>query len=161
MAARRLHVVRDPRAMCDVCRCDCAVEDAAGGVWRVGRKSGNGRLGGGGAFYSSVEETPRQYASVMFTPEIVDRGWPQAGLHFSIHEISQRAQDRLREVVRQVLLVTSEQVAIAEFASEEREINRALLKSELTYFMCAAMNASVRSAACLVAASSYSKWCPP
>ncbi|MGY3445929.1 MULTISPECIES: helix-turn-helix domain-containing protein [unclassified Bradyrhizobium] len=74
-------------------------------------------VGGGGAFYTSVEQTARQYASVMFTPEIVDRGWPNPGLHFSIHEISQRAQDRLREVVRQVLLVTSEQVAIAEFAS--------------------------------------------
>ncbi|WP_235999452.1 helix-turn-helix domain-containing protein [Bradyrhizobium uaiense] len=74
-------------------------------------------LGGGGAFYTSVEETPRQYASVIFTPEIVDRGWPNPGLHFSIHEISQRAQDRLREVVRQVLLVTSEQVTIAEFAT--------------------------------------------
>nr|WP_229184297.1 AraC family transcriptional regulator [Bradyrhizobium oropedii] len=74
-------------------------------------------LGGGGAFYTSVEETPRQYASVIFTPEMVDRGWPNPGLHFSIHEISQRAQDRLREVVRQVLLVTSEQVTIAEFAT--------------------------------------------
>ncbi|MCP3412902.1 AraC family transcriptional regulator [Bradyrhizobium brasilense] len=76
-------------------------------------------LGGGGAFYSSVEETPRQYASVMFTPEIVDRGWPQAGLHFSIHEISQRAQDRLREVVRHILLVTSQPTEDAPFASGE------------------------------------------
>ncbi|MCC8976391.1 AraC family transcriptional regulator [Bradyrhizobium brasilense] len=76
-------------------------------------------LGGGGAFYSSVEETPRQYASVMFTPEIVDRGWPQAGLHFSIHEISQRAQDRLREVVRHILLVTSQPTDDAPFASGE------------------------------------------
>nr|WP_038380011.1 AraC family transcriptional regulator [Bradyrhizobium elkanii] len=76
-------------------------------------------LGGGGAFYSSVEETPRQYASVMFTPEIVDRGWPQAGLHFSIHEISQRAQDRLREVVRHILLVTSQPSDDAQFASGE------------------------------------------
>ncbi|MFQ3458571.1 helix-turn-helix domain-containing protein [Bradyrhizobium sp. UFLA01-814] len=76
-------------------------------------------LGGGGAFYSSVEETPRQYASVMFTPEIVDRGWPQAGLHFSIHEISQRAQDRLREVVRHILLVTSQPTDDASFASGE------------------------------------------
>ncbi|MVT68302.1 helix-turn-helix domain-containing protein [Bradyrhizobium pachyrhizi] len=76
-------------------------------------------LGGGGAFYSSVEETPRQYASVMFTPEIVGRGWPQAGLHFSIHEISQRAQDRLREVVRHILLVTSQPTDDAPFASGE------------------------------------------
>ena len=76
-------------------------------------------LGGGGAFYSSVEETPRQYASVMFTPEMVDRGWPQAGLHFSIHEISQRAQDRLREVVRHILLVTSQPTDDAPFASGE------------------------------------------
>jgi len=83
-------------------------------------------LGGGGAFYSSVEETPRQYASVMFTPEIVDRGWPQAGLHFSIHEISQRAQDRLREVVRHILLVTSQPTDVAPFASGE-SIKEALL----------------------------------
>ncbi|WP_338824601.1 helix-turn-helix domain-containing protein [Bradyrhizobium septentrionale] len=74
-------------------------------------------LGGGGAFYTSVEQTPRQYVSAMFTPEIVDRGWPQPGLHFSIHEISQRAQDRLREVVRQILLVTSQQTDDAQFAT--------------------------------------------
>ncbi|WP_312009917.1 helix-turn-helix domain-containing protein [Bradyrhizobium australafricanum] len=55
----------------------------------------------------------------MFTPEIVDRGWPQAGLHFSIHEISQPAQDRLREVVRHILLVTSQPTDDAPFASGE------------------------------------------
>ncbi|QIG99065.2 MULTISPECIES: AraC family transcriptional regulator [unclassified Bradyrhizobium] len=74
-------------------------------------------LGGGGAFYTSVEEAPRQYVSAMFTPEVVDRGWPNPGLHFSIHEISQRAQDRLREVVRQILLVTSQQTDDAQFAT--------------------------------------------
>jgi len=74
-------------------------------------------LGGGGAFYTSVEETPRQYASVVFTPAVVDRGWPMTDLNFTIHEISQRAQDRLREVVREILRVTSQQLADSEFAT--------------------------------------------
>lgn len=64
-------------------------------------------LGQGGAFFTTVEKTPRQYASIVFTPEIVDRGWPDSDVKFSIHEISQLAQDRLREVVRQALAVTS------------------------------------------------------
>jgi AraC-like DNA-binding protein len=75
-------------------------------------------LGNGGSFYTTVEKTPRQYASVIFTSEIVDRGWPTAGANFGIHQITQRAQDRLREVVREVLLVTSQQIAQAEVATE-------------------------------------------
>ncbi len=74
-------------------------------------------LGSGGAFYTSVEETPRKYASVVFTPAVVDRGWPKTDLNFTIHEISQRAQDRLREVVREILRVTSQQLADSEFAT--------------------------------------------
>lgn len=64
-------------------------------------------LGQGGAFYTTLEKTPRRYASIVFTPEIVDRGWPDSAVKFSIHEISQLALDRLREVVRQALAVTS------------------------------------------------------
>ncbi|MBR0692911.1 AraC family transcriptional regulator [Bradyrhizobium lablabi] len=74
-------------------------------------------IGHSGAFYTSVEKTPRQYVSIIFTPEMLDRGWPGAGLNFSVHEISQAAQDRLREAVRQVLFVTSE-AAMADVTGE-------------------------------------------
>jgi AraC-like DNA-binding protein len=60
-------------------------------------------IGNGGAAYSMVERTPRQYASIMFTPEVADRGWPRTGLNFHIYEISEVAQNRLRQLVLQVL----------------------------------------------------------
>jgi len=49
-------------------------------------------IGSGGATYSAVESTPRQYASIVFTPEIEDRGWPRTDLGFKIFETSQTAQ---------------------------------------------------------------------
>src|SRR6516164_1425953 len=53
-------------------------------------------IGGGGAAYTAVERTERQYASIVFTPEIVDRGWPQATANFNMFETSPTAQHRLR-----------------------------------------------------------------
>ncbi|KJC59713.1 transcriptional regulator [Bradyrhizobium sp. LTSPM299] len=84
-------------------------------------------IGNGGAFFTTVEKTPRQYTSIVFTPEIVDRGWPNSIVKFSIHEISQPAQDRLREVVRQAMLVTSQQVAAAEIVATGTAIKESLL----------------------------------
>jgi hypothetical protein len=45
-------------------------------------------IGRSGAVYSAVTRTPRQYASVIFTPEIQDRGWPLSGPHFKMFETS-------------------------------------------------------------------------
>lgn len=70
-------------------------------------------LGNGGAFYTTVEKTPRQYVSIVFTPEVLDRGWPSSAVKFSIYEISQAAQDRLRAVVSQALLVAAQPDAAA------------------------------------------------
>src|SRR5260370_29185194 len=60
-------------------------------------------VGSGGAAYSAVERTPRQYASLVFTPGIENRGWPQTGPNFAIYETSAAAQDWLRLLVMQVL----------------------------------------------------------
>src|SRR5215813_3830119 len=43
-------------------------------------------VGGGGSFYTAAEPTERQYASIVFTPEIADRGWPQATANFNMFE---------------------------------------------------------------------------
>jgi AraC family ethanolamine operon transcriptional activator len=83
-------------------------------------------VGNGGAFYTTVEKTPRQYVSIVFTPEMTDRGWPVSGPSFVIHEIDQWAQDRLRELVRQVLLVTSQQVEIATAAAIKESLLAAI-----------------------------------
>ncbi|MGY2935563.1 hypothetical protein ACVWZ6_005165 [Bradyrhizobium sp. GM6.1] len=43
-------------------------------------------IGSGGAAYTIIEEVQRQIASVVFRPEVTDRGWPQATLCFNIFE---------------------------------------------------------------------------
>jgi AraC-like DNA-binding protein len=63
-------------------------------------------IGGGGAVYSQVERTPRQYASIIFAPAIEGRGWPQTGPNFKIFETSASAHRSLRELVWQVLSVS-------------------------------------------------------
>lgn len=60
-------------------------------------------IGSNGAAYSSVEQVERQYASIIFTPAVEDRGWPQAASHFRVFETTAASQYRLREIVRQVL----------------------------------------------------------
>jgi AraC family ethanolamine operon transcriptional activator len=60
-------------------------------------------IGGGGAAYTAVERTERHYASIVFTPAIVDRGWPPATANFNMFETSPTAQQRLRTLVTQLL----------------------------------------------------------
>ena len=60
-------------------------------------------IGGGGAAYTAVERTERQYASIVFTPAIVDRGWPPVSANFNMFETSPTAQQRLRTLVTQLL----------------------------------------------------------
>ena len=61
-------------------------------------------IGSHGAAYTA-RRTGRdgQYASIVFTPTVEDRGWPQAAENFRMFETSLAAHFRLREVVRQVL----------------------------------------------------------
>lgn len=65
-------------------------------------------VGGGGAAYNTVEEVPRQYASVMFTPEVRDRGWPETHANFRIFETSTVALHWLRNLIREMLAAASE-----------------------------------------------------
>lgn len=63
-------------------------------------------IGSNGAAYDAVERAERQYASLVFMPEIRDRGWPQAGPNWKVLETSAAAQTRLRELVRQVMSIS-------------------------------------------------------
>jgi AraC-like DNA-binding protein len=60
-------------------------------------------IGTHGAAYSSVELVERQYASIVFTPVVEDRGWPRAFESFRMFETTSAAHFRLREAVRQAL----------------------------------------------------------
>jgi AraC-like DNA-binding protein len=60
-------------------------------------------IGGGGATYTSLERTERQYASIIFAPEISDRGWPAVTPNFNLFETTPTAQQRLRALVTQLL----------------------------------------------------------
>ena len=60
-------------------------------------------IGGGGAAYTAVERTERQYASIVFTSAIADRGWPPVTANFNMFETSPTAQQRLRALVTQLL----------------------------------------------------------
>jgi AraC-like DNA-binding protein len=60
-------------------------------------------IGSGGAVYSAVERVERQYASIVFTPSVDDRGWPPARSNFNMFETSPVAQQRLRDLVLQTL----------------------------------------------------------
>lgn len=67
-------------------------------------------VGSGGAAYTTIEEVQRQIASVVFRPEVTDRGWPQAAVSFKIFETTAAGLNRLRSVVREVLAAASEPV---------------------------------------------------
>jgi AraC family ethanolamine operon transcriptional activator len=84
-------------------------------------------VGNSGAAYSAVERAPRQYASIVFTPEVQDRGWPRAGANFGIYETSAAAQDRLRRLVLEVLRVSSGFSEASEVAHASAAIRESLL----------------------------------
>jgi AraC-like DNA-binding protein len=84
-------------------------------------------IGNGGAAYSAVERTARQYASIVFTPAVENRGWPQTGLNFKIFETSEAAQRRLRELVLQVLSVSPQLAETSEVPGVPAAIKESLL----------------------------------
>jgi AraC family ethanolamine operon transcriptional activator len=65
-------------------------------------------FGNGGALYSSVETAPREYASIIFRPEVTNRGWPQTGANFHVFEAGRGTFARLRTLVRQILASATE-----------------------------------------------------
>ena len=81
-------------------------------------------IGNGGAAYSAVERTERRYASIVFSPEIRERGWPPGSAHFSMFETTPTAHQRLRELVIQVLTVApqlGETPSVSEASAAIRE----------------------------------------
>jgi AraC-like DNA-binding protein len=84
-------------------------------------------IGSGGAFYSQVERTPRQYASIVFAPEIEDRGWPRPGANFKMVETSVSAHHALRELVLQVVSGASEFVDASDVGGVSAAIRESLL----------------------------------
>lgn len=65
-------------------------------------------VGSSGAAYTSVEDAERQICSIVFMPEVRDRGWPETHLNFKLFETSAAAMQRLRRTVRDVLAAASE-----------------------------------------------------
>jgi AraC-like DNA-binding protein len=78
---------------------------------------------------SGGERTPRQYASIVFAPEIDDRGWPRSGANFKIVETSATAHYALRELVLQVLSGASEFVDTSDVAGVSAAITESLLSA--------------------------------
>lgn len=67
-------------------------------------------IGSRGAAYNTIEEVPRQIASVVFWPQVKDRGWPRTNSSFKIFETSPLALHWLRKVVREVLATAPEPI---------------------------------------------------
>src|SRR5215475_7894042 len=65
-------------------------------------------FGNGGALYSSVETAPREYVSIIFRPEVTNRGWPQTGANFHVFEAGRPTFLRLRRLVRKIFAAASE-----------------------------------------------------
>lgn len=84
-------------------------------------------IGSSGAAYTTIEEVQRQIASVVFRPEVTDRGWPRAALSFKIFETTAEGLNRLRSVVREVLAAAAEPVGAAEMPFKAAAMKESLL----------------------------------
>jgi AraC-like DNA-binding protein len=93
----------------------------------VERDHGVVAIGTDGAAYSSVERVERQYAAIVFRPKVEDRGWPQAKVNFRVFETSPAAQQRLRDLVRQVLSAAPQLAGSIDPAAASAAIRESLL----------------------------------
>jgi len=84
-------------------------------------------IGGSGALYSAVETAPRQYVSIIFRPEVTNRGWPQTGANFYVFEASRATFAKLRVLVRQVFAAASEIGDLPDTGSVSAAMREALL----------------------------------
>ncbi|MCA1466788.1 helix-turn-helix transcriptional regulator [Bradyrhizobium sp. IC3195] len=84
-------------------------------------------IGSGGAAYTTIEEVQRQIASVVFRPEVRDRGWPPTLSSFKIFEISTAGLQRLRGVVREVLAEAAGPISAAELLLKGAAMKESLL----------------------------------
>jgi AraC-like DNA-binding protein len=95
------------------------------GVEELGRS--NIVIGRSGALYTQLERTPRQYASIVFAPEVEDRGWPRSGANFLIFETSAVSHHALRELISQVTSASLEFVDAFDVAGVSAAIRESLL----------------------------------
>jgi AraC family ethanolamine operon transcriptional activator len=65
-------------------------------------------IGGYRSAYTVVEREERRYISIIFTPSVKDRGWPEAGASFRIMQITPASQQRVRELVVQILTMAEQ-----------------------------------------------------
>jgi AraC-like DNA-binding protein len=72
-------------------------------------------IGSDRAVYSAVEDGVRRYVLVSFTPQIEDRGWPEAGPNFRVFATSLAAHGRLSGLVSEILSVSSSPPDIGEY----------------------------------------------
>lgn len=84
-------------------------------------------VGSGGAAYTTIEEVQRQIASVVFRPEVTDRGWPNAALTFKIFETTAASLNRLRGVVREVLAAAPEPIEAPQIPLKAAAMRESLL----------------------------------
>lgn len=84
-------------------------------------------IGSGGAAYTTIEEVQREIASVVFRPEVTDRGWPHAISSFKIFETTAAGLNRLRGVVREVLAGASEPIGASEMSLKGAAMKESLL----------------------------------
>jgi AraC-like DNA-binding protein len=95
------------------------------GVEEIGRS--NIVIGSGSALYTQVERTPRQYASIVFAPEIEGRGWPRSGTNFMTFETSAASHHALRALIIKVTSASLEFVDTLDVAGVSAAIRESLL----------------------------------
>lgn len=84
-------------------------------------------IGSGGASFNTVEAVPRQYASVMFSPEVLDRGWPETHANFKIFETSAVALFWLQSLIREVLAAASQSTDTVDLSMQAPAMRESLL----------------------------------
>ena len=84
-------------------------------------------IGSGGAVCTQVERAPRQYASIVFAPEVEGRGWPRSGTAFKVVSTSGAALRALRELILQVTSLSFEFVDPLDVAAVSAAIRESLL----------------------------------
>lgn len=84
-------------------------------------------IGSGGGAYNTFEEVERQFAFVVFTPEVKDRGWPETKASFRIAETSTVALHQLRRLITEVIAAASEPADAIEARLKAAAMRQSLL----------------------------------
>lgn len=84
-------------------------------------------IGESGATYNVVEWVERQYATIVFTPGVTDRGWPEARPNFKILETSSTAQRWLRALIKEILSASPPFAGSAEASQAVSAIRESVL----------------------------------